>query len=263
LPKKKKSNEEPGMGWIVRYADLMTLLFAVFVVLYGLKPEGISDTISKPVIAAAIRNAFTTTPDIIPDDRTLKPTVSKKQMFQFYRGDTPREPVLKKFLKHENVINVINKGSQQVKALIKMRSRNNPKFRQKQKQDNVVSVKKGKDGFKIRLLGSYFFQKGSYRVARESFGVLRDIGKLLNEMERNIVVEGHTDNAELSGDLTNWELSSLRASHVLRFLIQETKLPAKRGTVAGYADTKPVADNTTEEGRKLNRRVEIKVKYGE
>ena len=70
--------EEPGMGWIVSYADLMTLLFAVFVVLYGLKPEGISDTISKPVIAAAIRNAFTTTPDIIPDDRTLKPTVSKK-----------------------------------------------------------------------------------------------------------------------------------------------------------------------------------------
>lgn len=175
MPEKKEEEEGGGAGWIVSYADLMTLLFAVFVVLYGLKPEGKSDTISTPVITAAIRESFTSTPDVIPDDRTLKPTVKKKQIFEFFRGDTPREPILRKYLKHENVVNVIQKGTQQVRAMIKLRSQNNTKFRRIQKMQNVVAVKKGKDGFRIRLLGSYFFQKGSYRISREAHGVLRDI----------------------------------------------------------------------------------------
>lgn len=262
MPEKKEEEGGGGAGWIVSYADLMTLLFAVFVVLYGLKIEGKTDVVFTPVITAAIRESFISTPDVIPDDRTLKPTIQKKQIFEFFRGDTPREPILRKYLRNENVVNVIHKGTQQVKAMIKLRTQNNTKFRRIQKMDKAVAVKKGKDGFRIRLLGSYFFQKGSYRVSREAQGVLRDIGNLLKELGREIVVEGHTDNAQMTGDISNWELSALRASHVLRFLISESGFPKDKGEVAGYGDTKPVADNTTSEGRKLNRRIEIKVKYG-
>ena len=255
-------DEGGGAGWIVSYADLMTLLFAVFVVLYGLKPEGKSDTIYTPVVTAAIRETFVSTPDVIPDDKSQKPTMTKKQIFEYFRGDTPREPILKKYQRNENVVNVIEKGSQRVKSLVEIRSQRNTKFRRIQKLENVVAVKKGKDGFRVRLLGSYFFDKGSYKISRESQGILKDIGKLLGELDREIVVEGHSDNAPMQGEFGNWDLSALRASQVLEFLIQETDFPPKKGEVAGYGDTRPIADNQTKEGRKINRRIEIKVKYG-
>lgn len=257
----KKEEEESGGGWLISYADLMTLLFAVFVVLYGLKPEGKSDIVQVPVITAAIRESFTEVPDFIPDDRSKRPTQPKKQIFEFFRGDTPRDPVIKKYMRHENVVNVINKGVQQVKALIKLKTQENTKFRRIQKMSKAIAVKKGKDGFRIRLLGSYFFEKGSYRLTRDSMGILRDLGQLLKEMNRSIVVEGHTDNSPMEGNMSNWELSSLRATHVLRFLIKESGLPPEKAQAAAYADTRPVGDNQTEEGRKMNRRIEIQVKY--
>lgn len=244
------------------YADLMTLLFAVFVVLYGLKIEGKSDTVFTPVITAAIRESFLTTPDVIPDDEAFKPTDQKKQVFKFFRGNTPRQPIVRKYLKHENVVNVIEKGTQQVKAIVKLRAKRTPSFRRIQRRERVVTVKKGTKGFKIRLLGSYFFEKGSYKITKDAHPILRDIGNLLKEMGREIIVEGHTDNIPVSGEFTNWEFSSLRASHVLRFLIREARFKPKKGNVSGFAGTQPVGDNRTVDGRKLNRRIEIQVKYG-
>jgi chemotaxis protein MotB len=77
----------------------------------------------------------------------------------------------------------------------------------------------------------------------------------------DVAIEGHTDNQPISSARypSNWELSNARATSVLRYMLDHDGLPASRLSSTGYADTKPVADNATPEGKAKNRRVEIVV----
>ena len=80
----------------------------------------------------------------------------------------------------------------------------------------------------------------------------------------NIIrVEGHTDNVPVNNPdfPTNWELSAARASRVLRLLADSGTSKSRQLFLAGYADTRPIADNATPEGRSLNRRADIVIEY--
>jgi chemotaxis protein MotB len=86
-----------------------------------------------------------------------------------------------------------------------------------------------------------------------------------------VQVEGHTDNRELASfdaegekgvtgpGSSNWQLSLNRSYHLVRFLVEGSNFPQNKISVSGFGDTQPIADNTTPEGRKKNRRVEISV----
>jgi chemotaxis protein MotB len=83
---------------------------------------------------------------------------------------------------------------------------------------------------------------------------------LLKEVaDRDIGIEGHTDNQPIkySGWKSNWELSMARATSVLHYLVDKKGLAPQRVAATGYGEYRPVATNDTEEGRRLNRRVEI------
>jgi chemotaxis protein MotB len=92
---------------------------------------------------------------------------------------------------------------------------------------------------------------------------LEKVGTILGKIpEQRILIEGHTDNIPISPGLsarfpTNWELSTARATEVVKYLITQGQLPAQRLSAVGRADTAPVATNATDEGRALNRRIEI------
>jgi chemotaxis protein MotB len=92
---------------------------------------------------------------------------------------------------------------------------------------------------------------------------MKQVGEVLASLpNKNIQVEGHTDNNPIYGRLqrqypTNWELSTARATTVLRFLIEQTGMNPKDFSATGYADTRPAVPNDTEEGQAQNRRVEI------
>ncbi len=75
-------------------------------------------------------------------------------------------------------------------------------------------------------------------------------------------VEGHTDNIKKKKKgMTNWELSSLRAVEVTKYLLDTGEIPKENIYAAGFADTRPVANNETADGRAMNRRVDIKILY--
>ena len=76
-----------------------------------------------------------------------------------------------------------------------------------------------------------------------------------------ILIEGHTDNVEPAGVLGNYELSALRASKVVKYIVEEHNFPLSQISAAGWGDAKPIAHNGSEDGRKLNRRIEINVRY--
>ena len=124
-----------------------------------------------------------------------------------------------------------------------------------------ATVDKSEDGFRVRLIASVLYGPGEYRLSQENMKNVRMVGKLLKDLDKRVTIEGHTDPIPAKGELSNWDISTLRATHLLHYFISELQYPADKLSAAGYADTKPIAPNNTPEGRRLNRRIEIKVHY--
>ena len=88
------------------------------------------------------------------------------------------------------------------------------------------------------------------------------IAAILKLTDKRIVIEGHTDSQPVNGGAvyeTNWELASMRATSIVRYLIKYHQIEPSRLSAMSYADTRPVDDNATETGRARNRRIEIYV----
>ena len=127
----------------------------------------------------------------------------------------------------------------------------------------LLEARISRRGLVVRLLtDDVLFDSGDARLKPQAGPLLTAIGHLLStEVRRPTVVEGHTDSVPISGGgqyPSNWELSTARATSVVRFLIAHGA-HAGRLSAAGYAATKPIASNSTDSGRHRNRRVEIVV----
>ncbi len=103
------------------------------------------------------------------------------------------------------------------------------------------------------------FDPGSADIKPEAYPVLARVADVIRVAPNEVRVEGHTCNLPISSSKfpSNWELSTARATRVIRYLIEQQKIPANHLAAAGYADTRPVAPNDTEEDRSLNRRVDF------
>jgi chemotaxis protein MotB len=115
------------------------------------------------------------------------------------------------------------------------------------------------DGLVISLQEIGFFPSGSAQIkANSEQAFARIVGLLVNRKFR-IRIEGHTDPVPIhtAQFASNWELSTARATEIVRLLIMKYHFAPARLSAAGYAEYHPVADNQTEDGRKLNRRVDI------
>jgi chemotaxis protein MotB len=124
-------------------------------------------------------------------------------------------------------------------------------------------VTQQQDRLVLTVLGQVLFESGEAELTPLGFNIMKQVGQILATLpDKYIQVEGHTDNNPIYGRLqqqypTNWELSTARATTVLRYLIEQTGMAPKDFAATGYADVRPVATNETEEGRAQNRRVEI------
>ncbi|MBE0617547.1 MAG: OmpA family protein, partial [Proteobacteria bacterium] len=127
----------------------------------------------------------------------------------------------------------------------------------------TISQLRGK--LSVNLLDEILFDSGSASVKAEGKEVLDRVGEVLKGLEdKAIVIEGHTDDVPISGDLarrfpTNWELSTARATSVVRYLQEASGIPPERLSAVGFGPYRPVAPNDTPEGRARNRRIEIKL----
>ncbi|MCF6193426.1 MAG: flagellar motor protein MotB [Kangiellaceae bacterium] len=116
---------------------------------------------------------------------------------------------------------------------------------------------------RIREKGS--FASASDLIEAQFLPVISKIESILAESEGEIRIAGHTDSLPINDEYfrSNWELSGGRAASVTRELLKSGILKKERFVINGYADTKPIADNSTREGRATNRRVEIIIVQGE
>ena len=110
-------------------------------------------------------------------------------------------------------------------------------------------------------MGRYFYEKGASKVRKTTLPVLDQIIEVLESLGRSVTIQGHTDSLSQEGQMSNWEISALRAGYIARYMLTKHQFPKSRISVAGYADTRPLAHNGSEKGRRLNRRIEIHVHY--
>ncbi|MCX7911082.1 MAG: OmpA family protein, partial [Endomicrobia bacterium] len=119
-----------------------------------------------------------------------------------------------------------------------------------------------KEGLIISFSEKYMFDSGKADIYDEAKEVIKNIASLLLDEPNRISIEGHTDNTPINTPEfpSNWELSTKRATNVLKYLLEELKFDPKRLTAAGFGEWHPVAPNDTPENKAKNRRVDLIVR---
>lgn len=242
--KRRQEEHENHERWLVSYADFITLLFAFFVVMYAISSvnEG-----KYKVLSNSLTNAFKNT--------TAQPG---GQPIAVIQGAPPLPP------------KPIAKPDQ----LPESKKEADKKLEQRQKMKNIAGdimdalqplVAQGKvrlletsRGVTVEINDSILFPAGQARLQTSSISAMLAIAQVLAASDFPITIEGHTDNVPIATLQfpSNWELSAMRATTVLR-LFNEGGVGAERLTAIGYGETRPVETNTTVEGRARNRRVSI------
>jgi chemotaxis protein MotB len=126
-----------------------------------------------------------------------------------------------------------------------------------------IKVTQVLDRLSVNMVEKILFDSGSADIKPEGLKVLGRLGAVLKKVtDKQIRVEGHTDNVPIGGKLaerfpTNWELSAARATNVVKFLTEKVGVDPKFLLAAAYSMNRPVANNDTKEGRAQNRRIEI------
>jgi len=236
--------------WLVSYADFITLLFAFFVVLYATSQMDAKKVVQ---VSAAIQGAFqelgvfsgsaqgsTLRVEAAPPGAVQAP-VDKGQWVSVQGGDEA------------------GPGGEGVDVERLKRELQNALGAEINRHE--VEMRVTPEGLVVSLHELGFFDSGSAVLLQEGQAPLGRIAGILNAKGFQIRVEGHTDNVPIhtSQFRSNWELSTARATQVVMLLVERYGLDPKQISVAGYSEYRPVAENETEEGRRVNRRVDLVV----
>jgi chemotaxis protein MotB len=262
--------EESSERWLLTYADMITLLMALFMVLFSISSVNISKV---QVLQKSLRAAFSG--DILPGGKAIaKPGASANSSHFPSNIDVQAiVPVTASTASTLQSSSTHGSASSQAAVSASAAERQEQLFGQIKHELEAYAQSHGfakkvqttieARGLVIRVLtDDLLFASGQASLSPRSDALLSEIAQLLQLAEGHpVAVEGNTDNVPIHGGTypSNWELSTARASTVVRFLLAKGVAPS-RLTAVGYAEQRPVASDGTPEGRALNRRVEIVVK---
>ncbi len=225
--------------WLVSYADFITLLFAFFVVMYAISSvnEG-----KYKVLSDSLTNAFRNVTGE-PGGQPIIVTPGAPPMVQKPVGKPDKVVEQKKVQQRQKMKNVAKDIMEALQPLV---------------AQGKVRLLETSRGVTIEINDSVLFAAGQAKLQPASVSALGAIAEVLARTDFPITIEGHTDNIPINTPQfpSNWELSALRATTVLR-LFNDAGVGAERLTAIGYGDTRPLETNTTADGRARNRRVSI------
>lgn len=238
--KKHEEEHENHERWMVSYADFITLLFAFFVVMYSLSSlnEEKYRVMSSSLIDAFGKGAAAK-PGVMDNQPGVLQALPQRPLAQ--QGILPNEAAIRR--EKEKMTNMAQSLLGSLAPLIK---------------EGKVRVMQTARGINVEINASVLFAPAEATLNEQSIKTLEAIARVLKNDSHKILVEGHTDSVPIANALfpSNWELSAVRASSVIRLFI-ENGVSENRLQAAGYAATMPVDSNDTEEGRQRNRRVQL------
>ncbi len=261
MGKKHKHPEHENLErWLVSYADFITLLFATFVVLYAL---GQADLAKLKDLSQSLKQAFNPAKSIMDNPGGVMPGTPNASILKD-SGNSILDKVMPKFpenAQREGSLTPVTDAVQQINEQIE--KLNGQKTGTGEEITSDAKVKLQERGIVISFASSLFFEPGSAGLKPEAFSILNKLADTLKSADRVIHVEGHTDNQPIATAVypSNWELSTARASSVVRYFISKKGFDPAKLAAVGYAHTRPIADNLKAEGRAKNRRVDIVILF--
>src|SRR3954451_12465064 len=248
-PAAEHDNEE---RWLLTYADMITLLMALFMVMFSIAKVNKSKLES---LSQSLQEAFSG--KILPGGKSIQQNGAQEKP----QTPSPTPPI------------------PAITPLVSEASRQQSQAQVRQEQDDFTRIKRDVDqyakshglsskiestitqrGLVIRLLtDKVLFDSGQATLKPQSGPLLTQVAHLMRLAPgHDVMVEGHTDSVPIRGSMypTNWELSTARASRVVRALVDHGARTLRMGA-SGYAALHPIASNSSPAGRSRNRRVEI------
>lgn len=248
--KKKAEGHVNHERWLISYADFITLLFALFVVLFASSQVDKRKTMA---VAQSIQSAF----------RQLGVFSSGKDDMELERikllanSNPPAttSPSMPMGGKSPNVMS----GAEYLKGELSGIKIKLDKALFGEIERHAVNITLTREGLIVSLQEIGFFDSGSAVLKPGAMPALAKIAAILSRTTQNIRVEGHTDNVPIHNSkfASNWDLSTARATEVLNLLITRFGIAPQRLSAAGYAKYHPVESNATPQGKARNRRVDL------
>lgn len=240
--KKEKDDKEFNETWLLPYSDLMTLLLALFIVLFA----------SSAVDAQKFQSMSKVFSEIFTGGTGIVDYESIEQKNGEELADETKEK--------------LEKAKEQTKVSVDEQTT----LSATQERVNQYILEKGltgqlktsltSEGLLVTINDSVLFDSGSAEVREEDIAVAKEISDLLvTDPPHNVIISGHTDNVPIqnSNFSSNWELSVMRAVNFMKIILENEQLDPRMFSAKGFGEFQPIASNDTEEGKAKNRRVEV------
>ena len=231
--------EHMDESWLIPYADILTLLLALFIVLFATAQV---DQKKFDQMAYSFNAAFGGSPSVFDNNRSIVPEAGASKPDQ-----SPTENP---------------QGQAQLQETVQLSEikRQIDRYILENSLSGGLSTMLTEDGLMIRIKDSALFTSGSADLRPESLQVGQEIAKLLVPLNQKIVISGHTDNVPINTAQfpSNWELSAKRSINFMKFILEsERQLKPERFSAIGYGEYRPLGPNDSIDNRAKNRRVEV------
>lgn len=251
--KHKYVEQEQLDRWLVSYADYMTLMFALFVVLYALsivkeeEYDVLANSLTKIFEQPKASGASQPGEAILPEPAIQKEISLYGETIE--QADAEQLSVVAERKPGSPLHSVEQQLTKALAALL---------------EQGLAKIQQDDNWLTIELSSALLFASGSASTTQSAQAVLGEIATIINPIDNFIRIRGYTDNQPISNELfaSNWELSVARATSVLRVL-ERTGTAPQRLAIEGFGQYYPFYANDTEQGRAANRKVVIAIsRYG-
>ena len=252
-PKRHPAHENHER-WLVSYADFITLLFAFFVVMFA---SSQADKSKAKQMSESVKSAFeeghfsASVASILGGTADDKGKGNAQMKGAGGEKKTPPPPV--------DPPSVSPKVPPEKLAELMPSLKRLTTDLKKEIADGKIQLSLEQRGLVISLKQAAFFPSGEDGVANDSYTSIEKVAEVIKKMPNPVRLEGHTDAVPIHNSRyrSNWELSAARSIAMLEILDTRFGVPRTQMAISGYAESKPIASNETDEGRAQNRRVDI------
>ena len=250
--RQKKPDEKMDESWLLPYADMLTLLLALFIVLFAMSEV---DSKKFQQLAAVFQTEFTSGDagildeevSIVPDDTEPESTGDIIDEIEEKKDKDDKDEALKS-LESEEFQNLLAMKDEIDAYILKNRL------------DDIIGTQLTGEGLLITVRTDITFDSGSAKVKKNGKEIAKEIASFLDkDRPHEVVINGHADDVPVSNAefASNWELSSMRAIQFMYLILDESDIEPQYFSAKGFGEYHPIVPNTSEENRAKNRRVEV------